>query len=93
MINTSSAPSVRRMSAWEKNLLGVPVDKAPSLLPGLAVAVLLAIVSIWLSDFAGNTLLGFDKTPISAAMLAILLGPAQPVRPPHRQPRPEEGSA
>ena len=89
----SETSSVRKLSSWEKNLLGVPVDKAPSLLPGLAVAVLLAIVSIWLSDFAGNTLLGFDKTPISAAMLAILLGPAQPVRPPHRQPRPEEGSA
>jgi uncharacterized integral membrane protein (TIGR00698 family) len=32
------------------------------------------LLSIWLSDFVGETLLGFDKTPISAVMLAILLG-------------------
>jgi len=88
--NTSSA---RKMSTWEKNLLGVTVDKVPSLLPGLLVAALLAWFSIWLSKYVGVTLLGFDKTPISAVMLAILLGPAQPLRPPHRQPRPEEGAA
>jgi uncharacterized integral membrane protein (TIGR00698 family) len=34
----------------------------------------LAWFSIWLSNYAGCTLLGFDKTPISAVMLAILLG-------------------
>jgi len=62
------------MSAWEKNLLGVTVNQVPSLLPGLAAAVLLAWLSIWLSKFIGVTLLGFDKTPISAVMLAILLG-------------------
>jgi uncharacterized integral membrane protein (TIGR00698 family) len=62
------------MSIWEKNLLGVTVDKAPSLLPGLLVAVLLAALSIWLSKYVGVTLLGFDKTPISPVMLAILLG-------------------
>jgi uncharacterized membrane protein YadS len=62
------------MSIWEKNLLGVPVDKVPLLLPGLLVAALLAWLSIWLSKYVGVTLLGFDKTPISAVMLAILLG-------------------
>lgn len=71
MSNTSSA---RAMSAWERNLLGVTLDQVPSLLPGLLVAALLAALSIWLSEFFGVTLLGFDKTPISAVMLAILLG-------------------
>jgi uncharacterized integral membrane protein (TIGR00698 family) len=62
------------MSAWEKNLLGIPANEVPSLLPGLLVAALLAWLSIWLSKFIGVTLLGFDKTPISAVMLGILLG-------------------
>ena len=70
----SKTRSTRKMTAWEKNLLGVTVDKVPSLLPGLLVAILLAAVSIWLSQFMGVTLLGFDKTPISPVMLAILLG-------------------
>ena len=70
----SNTSSTRKMSAWEKNLLGVTVDKIPSLLPGLLVAALLAALSIWLSQFVGVTLLGFDKTPISPVMLAILLG-------------------
>jgi uncharacterized integral membrane protein (TIGR00698 family) len=50
------------------------VDQVLSLGPGLAVAILLAWLSIWLSEFTGVTLLGFEKTPISAVMLAILLG-------------------
>jgi uncharacterized integral membrane protein (TIGR00698 family) len=62
------------MSIWEKNLLGVTVDKVPSLLPGLLVAVLFAWLSVWLSKFIGVSLLGFDKTPVSAVMLGILLG-------------------
>jgi uncharacterized integral membrane protein (TIGR00698 family) len=62
------------MSVWEKNLLGVKIDQTPSLLPGMLLAVLLAWLCIWLSEFIGVTLLGFDKTPISAVMLAILLG-------------------
>ena len=72
-IATEARPA-RKITPWEKNLLGVTVDKAPSLLPGLLVAILLAWVSIWLSKFIGVDLLGFDKTPISAVMLAILLG-------------------
>ena len=70
----SNASSTRKMTAWERSLLGATVDKVPSLLPGLLVAVLLAALSIWLSQFFGVTLLGFDKTPISPVMLAILLG-------------------
>lgn len=65
---------MRKMSAWEKNLMGVTVDKIPSLVPGLVVAILLAWLSIWLSNFIGVSLLDFEKTPISPVMLAILLG-------------------
>jgi len=70
----SDTSSARKMNTWEKNLLGVTVDRVPSLLPGLLVAALLAWFCIWLSKYVGCTLLHFDKTPISAVMLAILLG-------------------
>ncbi len=73
-MSTKNTARPRKMNAWEKNLLGIPVNEVPSLLPGLLVAALLAWLSIWLSKFIGVTLLGFDKTPISAAMLGILLG-------------------
>jgi uncharacterized integral membrane protein (TIGR00698 family) len=62
------------MTAWEKNLLGVPVEKVPTLLPGLLVTILLGGFSIWLSELIGVNLLGFEKTPVSAVMVAILLG-------------------
>lgn len=62
------------MNRWEKNLLGVPIKEIPSLLPGLLVASLLAWLSIWLSVFIGVNLMGFNKSPISAVMLALLCG-------------------
>lgn len=74
MTNAHTTPPRRKMSAVEKNLLGVTVDQIPFLLPGLLVAIVLAWFSIWLSKFIGVTLLGFDKTPVSPVMLAILLG-------------------
>ena len=74
MSNTDTEKTTRKMSALEKNLLGVRIDQAPGLLPGLFAAALLAWLTIWLSRFIGVNLLGFDKTPISAVMLGILLG-------------------
>jgi uncharacterized integral membrane protein (TIGR00698 family) len=74
MTSAHTTPPRRKMSAVEKNLLGVTVDQIPFLLPGLLVAIVLAWFSIWLSKFIGVTLLGFDKTPVSPVMLAILLG-------------------
>jgi uncharacterized integral membrane protein (TIGR00698 family) len=62
------------MGTLERNLLGVPLTQAPWLLPGLFAVGLLAWFSLWLSEYIGITLLGFDKTPVSAVMLAILLG-------------------
>jgi uncharacterized integral membrane protein (TIGR00698 family) len=62
------------MGALEKNLLGVPLEQSPTLLPGLVVATLLAWLSIVLSRWIGVSLLGFVKSPISAVMLSISLG-------------------
>jgi uncharacterized integral membrane protein (TIGR00698 family) len=42
--------------------------------PGLILAFILAIGGQWLSDFVGVTWMGLPKSPISAIMMAILLG-------------------
>lgn len=62
------------MRTWEKNLLGVALRDVPSLIPGVIAAALLAWVSIVLSEWIGKDLMGFEKSPISAVMLAIVLG-------------------
>jgi uncharacterized integral membrane protein (TIGR00698 family) len=66
--------SEREINVIEKNLLGVKVDQFPKIIPGLVVAALLAWLSTWFSRFLGTDILGFDKSPISAVMMAILLG-------------------
>jgi hypothetical protein len=60
--STTAARPARKMSVWEKNLLGVVVNQVPQLLPGLVVAGLLAWLSIWLSKYIGVNLMGFEKT-------------------------------
>jgi uncharacterized integral membrane protein (TIGR00698 family) len=72
--DTNEALSTTPVSVWEEALLGVGLEEIPSLIPGLLVAGLLAWLSIWLSDFVGIALLGFEKSPVSAVMLAVLLG-------------------
>ena len=74
MSDTTAARPAHKMNALEKNLLGVTLNETPSLLPGLLVAALLAWLSIWLSKYIGVNLMGFEKTPISAVMMAILFG-------------------
>ena len=68
----------REMSLIEKNVLGVKVDQIPKIIPGLMVASLLAWLSTWLGEFLGidvlGGVLGFEKSPFSAVMMAILLG-------------------
>ena len=64
----------RELSAVEKSLLGVSVRQIHRLLPGLVLTVVLAWVATRSSQFIGVELMGFRKTPVSAAMLAILLG-------------------
>ncbi|MHA2399670.1 MAG: YeiH family protein [Promethearchaeota archaeon] len=71
-ISDDSAKSqTKQMNYLENSLFGVPISKIHTILPGL---VLLAIFSIWLSNFIGRELMGFDKSPISAVMICLILG-------------------
>lgn len=74
MTTNKPNPPSTRLSFWERNLLGVGVSELPGLLPGLVIVVALAGSSIWLSGYLGVNLLGFEKSPISPVMLALLLG-------------------
>jgi len=44
------------------------------LLPGLLLTGLVAWVGLWASQWLGETVLGFEKTPISGIMMAIVVG-------------------
>jgi len=66
--------SAKSMSYLEKSLFGVRISKIHTILPGLVVVILLAIISMWLSDLIGVTLMGFEKSPISAVMICLILG-------------------
>ncbi|MGD8622110.1 MAG: putative sulfate exporter family transporter [Anaerolineales bacterium] len=72
--DSASHADQRPLTGWEKNLLGVRIDRVHTLLPGLVWVIVLAWFSLWLSEFLGVSVLGFEKTPISAVMVAILLG-------------------
>jgi uncharacterized integral membrane protein (TIGR00698 family) len=45
-----------------------------TILPGLFLALVLAFAGQFLSDFIGKDLMGLPKSPISAIMMAIILG-------------------
>ena len=62
------------MSYLEKSLFGVRYSKLHTILPGLAVVIALALFSMWLSDLIGKDLMGFEKSPISAGMICLVLG-------------------
>ena len=70
----NSKKTTREMTAWENNILGVPLSDLPQLLPGIIAVSILTWASIWASDFLGKELLGFEKSPVSPVMLAIILG-------------------
>jgi uncharacterized integral membrane protein (TIGR00698 family) len=60
--------------SWEKILFGVPINDSPKLIPGMLAVSVLTWISIRTSEFIGTELMGFDKSPISAVMVAIVLG-------------------
>ncbi len=62
------------MSILEKNLLGISLKHIHLLFPGLIAVALLTWLSIWLGDTIGKDVLGFEKSPISPVMIAIILG-------------------
>ena len=66
--------STPEMNFVEKSLFGVPFKKIHTILLGLALVILLALFSMWLSNFIGITLLGFTKSPISSVMICLILG-------------------
>jgi uncharacterized integral membrane protein (TIGR00698 family) len=50
------------------------VTQLRAIIPGLAVAALLAAASQWTAGWLGTSVLGLEKSPVSAIMLAILVG-------------------
>jgi len=73
----------RRITAWEKAILGVRIGEVPRLLPGLALALGLALLAQAIAGRLGAALLaaqGLDPagrgSPISAIPVAVLLGMA-----------------
>jgi len=73
MINKNYFPLQHQKRLPKKNPFYVNIMQ---LLPGLFATVLLAWISIRLSEYIGTSLMGFEKSPISAVMMAILLGMA-----------------
>lgn len=62
------------MTAWGKNILGFAQNEIPMLVPGLLVLAALTWLSYWLSHLIGVRLMGFEKSPISPILLAIVVG-------------------
>ena len=64
----------QRSTAGDKRLFGVKLSELPKLLPGLIAVSILAWVSILASEFLGVNVMGFEKSPVSPVMLAIVIG-------------------
>jgi uncharacterized integral membrane protein (TIGR00698 family) len=60
-------------SPWQRRSNHV-FELAGTTLPGVALALLLAFLGGILADWFGLSLLGFEKTPLSPILVAILLG-------------------
>ena len=58
----------------EKNLFGVPFRSIHRLIPGVIAVVVIGLISTWLSGFIGETVMGFEKSPISVVMTALIIG-------------------
>jgi hypothetical protein len=50
------------------------LEMTGTLLPGIGIALGLAILGRGVAEWAGTSLLGFEKTPFSPIVLAILVG-------------------
>ena len=49
-------------------------DSFISLFPGIVLSIFIACIGIFTSEYIGSELMGFDKSPISSIMLAIIIG-------------------
>jgi uncharacterized integral membrane protein (TIGR00698 family) len=75
MINTGNvARYPHPKQNTKKNPFQSHFNNLVQLIPGLVATALLAWMSIWLSEYIGTALMGFKKSPISAVMMAIILG-------------------
>jgi len=70
----SEKDQTKEMNYLERNLFGVPFSKLHTIIPGLVIVILLALLSMSLSDLIGKDLMGFEKSPISAVMICLILG-------------------
>ena len=70
---TPAAVSGRARSPWQErgNQL---LETVGSILPGVSIAIGLALVGRFAADRAGTSLLGFAESPVSPILVAILLG-------------------
>jgi hypothetical protein len=59
---------------FERSSLRARICQIPVLLPGLFAVAIIAWLSIWLTEYVDTSLMGFAKPPISAVMVAILIG-------------------
>jgi len=50
------------------------ISRILTISPGLIIAFLIYIISHYLSDFVGKQILGYEKSPISTILFAIILG-------------------
>ena len=53
-----------------------PFSRVYALLPGILLAAVVGIISIFAADVIGTRLLGYDRSPVSSVMVALILGMA-----------------
>lgn len=73
MINTGNISSFSKRQS-KKTPFQFNDHPILQLIPGLVATGLLAWASIWVSEYIGTAVMGFEKSPISAVMMAIILG-------------------
>lgn len=66
--------TARRRGSGQNTLTGVPWNRIHTLVPGAVFTALIAFLSIKLSDFVGIALMGFEKSPVSSVMVAVIAG-------------------
>jgi uncharacterized integral membrane protein (TIGR00698 family) len=64
----------QKIIKFDKILFGIPWRASHTILPGLITTALLAWVSMKASGFIGIKLMGFEKSPVSSVMIAVILG-------------------
>lgn len=74
LVDNSGKSQIKDMNYLERSLFGVRFSKLHTIIPGLVFVILLALVSMWLSNLIGKDLMGFEKSPISAVMICLILG-------------------